>query len=153
MEKGESPLKGHGAKIAMGIMFCILVFLAGMMFSINNRLTDFQASTEKRISRLEERQHSIEESLGILKDIQPELEGAHRHWEALKEKMTVLQGAVEKLVDEFSESLSEEQKEKMKKAFNKLFRLWEIFGEFVEELGAENRGTKGGGQEGEGSKN
>jgi predicted transcriptional regulator len=149
MEKGESPLKGHGAKIALGIMFCILVFLAGMMFSMNHRLLKFQASMEERIAELEERQHSIEESLGILKDIQPKLEGAHRHWEAFKEKMTVLQGAVEKLVDEFSESLSEEQKEKMKKALNKLFRLWEIFGELVEELEGENRGTKGG-EQGEG---
>ena len=146
MEKGEASFTRHGVKIALGIVFCVLVFLAGMMFSINNRLIDFQASMDKRISMLEERQHSIEKSLGILKDIQPELEGIHRHWEAFKEKMTVLQGAVEKLVDEFSESLSEEQKEKMKKALNKLFRLGEIFGELLEELGGENRGNKGGGQ-------
>jgi len=143
MKKGASPLKRHGAKIAMGIMFCILVFLAGMMFSINHRLLKLQASMEERIAELEERQRSVEESLGILKDIQPKLEGVHRHWEAFKEKMTVLQGAVEKLVDEFSESLSEEQKEKMEKALNKLFRLWEIFGELVEELEGENSGTKG----------
>ena len=117
--------------------------------AIVTKLRKFQASMEERIAELDERQYSIEESLGILKDIQSELEGAHRHWEAFKEKMTVLQGAVEKLVDEFSESLSEEQKEKMKKALNKLFRLWEVFGELVEELEGENRGTKGG-EQGEG---
>jgi predicted transcriptional regulator len=146
MEKGESSFKRHGAKIAMGIMFCILVFLAGMMFSINHRLLKLQASMEERIAELEERQHSLEGSLGLLKDIQPELEGIHRHWEALKEKMTVLQGMVEKLVDEFSDSLSQEQKEKMKKALDKLFRLGEIFGELLEELEGENRGKKGEGQ-------
>ena len=147
MEKGESSFKRHGAKIAMGIMFCILVFLAGMMFSINHRLLKLQTNMEGRIAELEERQHSLEGSLGLLRNIQPELEGVHRHWEALKEKMTVLQGAVEKFIDEFSESLGEEQKEKMEKALNKLFRLGEIFGELLEELGAENRGTKGGGQD------
>jgi hypothetical protein len=34
----------------------------------------------------------------------------------------------------------------MKRALNKLFRLWAVFGELLEELGAENRGTKGGGK-------
>jgi hypothetical protein len=120
-----------------------------MMFSINNRLRDFQTSMEKRISRLEERQRSIEETLVILKDIQPGLEGVHRHWEALKEKMTLIEGAIEKLVDEFSESLSKEQKEKMRKALNKLFRLWEVFGERVEEFEGEKSGMKGG-KQGEG---
>jgi chromosome segregation ATPase len=146
MEKGESPLKRHGVTIALGVMVCVLVFMAGMMFSIHHRLSKFQASMEERISELEERQHSIEENLGILKDFQPELEGIHRHWKALKEKVAIIEGALERLVDEFSESLDEKQKEKMKKTLNKLVRLWEVFGELLEELGAENRGTKGGGQ-------
>ena len=74
-----------------------------------------------------------------------------RFGEALKEKMKVIQGALEKFIDELSESISREEKEKVEKALNKFFRLWEAFGEFLEELEAENRETKGGGQ-GEGGK-
>ena len=115
MKKGESPFKGHGVKIAIGIMFCILIFLAGMLFSINNKLVDFQANIEKRISELEKRQNSIEQSLGFLKNIQPGIEGLHKHGEALKNKMEVIQEALERFIDELSESLSREQKEKVKK--------------------------------------
>jgi len=97
---------------------------------------------EKRVSELEKRQNSIEQSLGILKKIQPEIEGIHQHWEVLKRKMTVLQGALERFVDELSESFSKEQKEKMKKAISKLSPLWEAFGEFMEDLEAENREMK-----------
>jgi uncharacterized coiled-coil protein SlyX len=152
MRKGESPFKGHGVKIAIGIMFCILIFFAGMLFSINKKLLDFQVSMEKRISELEKRQNSIEQSLGFLKNIGPGIEGLQKHGEALKKKMKVIQGALEKSIDELSESFSREQKEKMEKAVDKLFRLWEAFGEFMEELEAENREMKEGGQ-GEGSKN
>ena len=148
MEKGENYLKRHGAKIVMGIMFCILIFLGGMLFSINNKLAHFQAGIEERISELEERQNSIEQSLGFLKTIQPEIEGLHKHWESLRTKMSIIQGSLEKFIDELSESFSKEQKEKMKKAVNKLFRLWEAFGDLMEELEAE---MKEGGQ-GEGSK-
>ena len=151
MKKGESPFKGHGVKIAIGIMFCILIFLAGMLFSINNKLVDFQANIEKRISELEKRQNSIEQSLGFLKNIQPGIEGLHKHGEALKKKMEVTQEALERFIDELSESLSREQKEKVKKALNKLLRLWEVFGEFMEELEAESGEMKKGGQ-GEDSK-
>ena len=148
MEKGGSYLKRHGAKIVMGIMFCILIFLGGMLFSINNKLAHFQAGIEERISELEERQNSIEQSLGFLKNIQPEIEGLHKHWESLRKKMSIIQGSLEKFIDELSESFSKEQKEKMKKAVDKLFRLWEAFGDLMEELEAE---MKEGGQ-GEGSK-
>ena len=132
----------------MGIMFCILIFLGGMLFSINNKLAHFQAGIEERISELEERQNSIEQSLGFLKNIQPEIEGLHKYWESLRTKMSIIQGSLEKFIDELSESFSKEQKEKMKKALNKLFRLWEAFGDLMEELEAE---MKEGGQ-GEGSK-
>ena len=152
MEKEEGLFKRHGVKITMGIMFCILIFLAGMLFSINSKLVNFQTHMEKRISELEKKQNSIEESLSIFKNIQPGLEGIHENWEAFKEKMGALEGAVEKFVDELSESLSKEQKEKMEKAVNKLFRLWEAFGEFVEEMEAENQEMKEG-KQGEGSKN
>jgi chromosome segregation ATPase len=152
MEKEEGFLKRHGVRITMGIMFCILIFLGGMLFSINSKLINFQTRMEKRISELEKRQNSIEESLSIYKNIQPGLEGIHESWEAFKEKMGALEGAVEKFVDELSESLSKEQKEKMEKAINKLFRLWEAFGEFVEEMEAENREMREG-KQGEGRKN
>jgi len=151
MEKGESVLRGYGIKIAIGILFCIVIFFAGMLFSINNKLVHFQATIEKRISELENRQGSIEQSLGFLRSIQPGIEGLHKHGEALKEKMKVIQGALEKFIDELSESISREEKEKVEKALNKFFRLWEAFGEFMKELEAENRETKGGGQ-GEGGK-
>ncbi len=152
MKKGESPFKGHGITVAMGMMVCILIFLAGMLFSINNKLADLQASVEKRISELEKRQDSIEQSLGFLKNIPPGIEGLQKHGEALKEKMKVIEGALEKFIDELSESFSTEQKEKVKKAVDKFLRLWEAFGEFLEELEAENRERKEGGQ-GEGSTN
>ena len=152
MEKEEGFFRGHGAKITMGIMFCILIFLAGVLFSINSKLVNLQTRMEKRISELEKKQDSIEESLSILKNIQPGLEGIHESWEAFKGKMGALEGAVEKFVDELSESLSKEQKEKMEKAVNKLFRLWEAFGEFVEEMEAQNREMREG-KQGEGSKN
>jgi chromosome segregation ATPase len=142
MDKGQSSLKRHGVKIVTGVMLCILIFLAGMTFSLNSKLTHFQASMEKRVSELEKRQNSIEQSLGILKKIQPEIEGIHQHWEVLKRKMTVLQGALERFVDELSEPFSKEQKEKMKKAISKLSPLWEAFGEFMEDLEAENREMK-----------
>jgi len=151
VESGKNSLKRHGAKIAMGIMFCILVLLAGMVFSMNSKLVHFQTRVEKRISELEKRQDSIEKNLGILKNIGPGLEGLHKHWEALREKMEVLEGAVEKFVDELSESFSREQKEKMKRAVDKLFRLWGAFGELMEEFEAEHREMKEGG-EGEGNK-
>jgi uncharacterized coiled-coil protein SlyX len=150
MKKEDRSLKGHGIKIAIGIMFCILIFFTGMLFSINYRLVHFQAGIEKRISELERRQSSIEQSLGFLKNIQPGIEGLHEHGEALKEKMKVIQEGLEKFIDELSESLNTEQKEKVEKALNKFFRLWEAFGEFLEELGAENRETKQ--QQGEGGK-
>jgi len=86
MKKGESSPKGHGIKIAIGMMLCILIFLAGMLFFINNKLVDLQASVEKRISELEKRQNSIEQSLGFLKNIQPGFESLHEHREALKRK-------------------------------------------------------------------
>lgn len=151
MEKEESSLKRHGMKIAMGIMFCILILFAGMLFSINYRLIHFQASIEKRISELEKRQSSIEQSLGFLKNIQPGIEVLHRYGEALKEKMKVMQDALERFIEELSGSFSTEQKEKVKKALDKVFRLWKAFGEFLEELEAENREIKEGGQ-GEGGK-
>jgi uncharacterized coiled-coil protein SlyX len=151
MEKGKSSLRGHGTKIIIGIVFCILIFFAGMLFSMNNKLVDFQASMERRISELEKRQDSIEQSLGILKNIQPGIEGLRKHGEALKKKMKVLQGALEKFIDELSESFSTEQKEKVKKAVDKFLRLWEAFGEFLEELEVENREMEEGGQ-GEDSK-
>lgn len=150
MEKGESVLRGHGIKIAIGILFCIVIFFAGMLFSINNKLVHFQATMEKRISELENRQSSIEQSLGFLRSIQPGIEGLHKHGEALREKMKVMQEALGKFIDELSESLNTEQKEKVEKALNKFFRLWEALGEFLEELGAENRETKQ--QQGEGGK-
>jgi uncharacterized coiled-coil protein SlyX len=149
MNNGESSLKGHGIKIAI---FCILIFFAVMLFSINNKLVHFQASMEMRISELEKRQSSIEQSLGFLKNIQPGFESLQKHGEALKEKMKVIEGALEKFIDELSESFSTEQKEKVKKALNKFFRLWEAFGEFLEELEAENREIREG-RQGEGSKN
>jgi len=152
MEKEEGLFKRHGVKIALGIMFCILVFFAGMLFSINSKLVNFQTRMEKRISELEKRQNSLEESLSIFKNIQPGIEGIHKNWEAIKEKMVALEGAVGKFVDELSESLSKEQKEKMEKAVNKLFRLWEVFGEFMEEMETENREMRKEGQ-GEMSKN
>jgi uncharacterized coiled-coil protein SlyX len=152
MEKGESALRRHGVKIALGIMFCILIFLGGMLFFINNKLVDFQVSMEKRISELEKRQNSIEQSLGFLKNIGPGIEGLQKHGEALKKKMEAIQWALEKSIDELSESFSREQKEKMKKAVDKLFRLWEAFGEFMEELEGESGEMKKGGQ-GEGSEN
>ncbi len=148
MKKGESPFKGHGITVAMGMMVCILIFLAGMLFSINNKLADLQASVEKRISELEKRQDSIEQSLGFLKNIPPGIEGLQKHGEALKEKMKVIEGALEKFIDELSESFSTEQKEKVKKAVDKFLRLWEAFGELLEELDAENREIKEGGQGG-----
>jgi uncharacterized coiled-coil protein SlyX len=151
MKKGESFLEGRGVKIVMGIMFCMLIVLVGMLFSMNKKLVHFQTSMETRIAGLEKRQDSIEQSLGLLKDIEPGIEGLRKHGEALKKKMKVLQGALEKFIDELSESLSTEQKEEVKKALDKLFRLWEAFGDFMEELEAENRETKGGGQ-GEGGK-
>lgn len=152
MKNGESSLKGHGIKIAIGMMFCILIFFAVMLFSINSKLVHFQASMEMRISELEKRQSSIEQSLGFLKNIPPGIEGLQKHGEALKEKMKVIEGAVEKFIDELSESFSTEQKEKVKKAVDKFLRLWEAFGEFLEELEAENREMKEG-RQGEGSKN
>jgi polyhydroxyalkanoate synthesis regulator protein len=139
MKKGESPAKGRGITVAMGIMCCILIFLAGMLFSINNKLGHFQAHMERRISELEERQDSIEKSLGILKDIGPEIETVHKHWEIMRKKMAAFEGALEKFVDELTESFSEEQKERMRKALDKLFRLWEAFGEFLEDLETEDR--------------
>lgn len=151
MKKEDRSLKGHGIKIAIGIMFCILIFFSGMLFSINYRLVHFQAGIEKRISELEKRQSSIEQSLGFLKNIQPGIEGLHKYGEALKEKMKVMQEALGKFIDELSESFSTEQKEKVKKALNKFFRLWEAFGEFLEELEAENREIKEG-RQGEGGK-
>ena len=152
MKKEEGLFKRHGVKITMGIMFCILIFFAGMLFSINSKLVNFQTRMEKRIAELEKRQNSIEESLSIFKNIQPGIEGIHKNWEAIKEKMVALEGAVGKFVDELSESLSKEQKEKMEKAVNKLFRLWEVFGEFMEEMETENREMRKEGQ-GEKSKN
>ena len=152
MKNGKSSLKGHGIKIAIGMMFCISIFFAVMLFSINKKLVHFQASMEMRISELEKRQSSIEQSLGFLKNIGPGIEGLQKHGEALKEKMKVIEGALEKFIDELSESFSTEQKEKVKKALNKFFRLWEAFGEFIEELEAENREIKEG-RQGEGSKN
>ncbi len=150
MKKEGSSLKGHGIKIAIGVMFCILVFFAGMLFSINNRLVHFQASMEKRISELEKRQSSIEQSLGFLKNIEPGIEALHKHGEALKEKMKVIQEALGKFVDELSGSFSPEQKEEVKKALDKFSRLWEALGEFVEELKVENQETKQ--EQGEGGK-
>jgi len=150
MRNGESSLKGHGFKIVIGMMFCILIFFAVMLFSINKKLVHFQASMEMRISELEKRQNSIEQSLGFLKNIPPGIEGLQKHGEALKEKMKVIEGAV--FIDELSESFSTEQKEKVKKAVDKFLRLWEAFGEFLEELEAENREMKEG-RQGEGSKN
>lgn len=144
MKKGESPPKGRGITVAMGIMCCILIFLAGMLFSINSKLTHFQAHIERRISGLEERQNSVEKSLGILKNIGPEIETGRKHWETVRKKMTAFEGALEKFVDDLTESFSEEQKEKMKKALDKLFRLWEAFGEFLEELEAEDRDMREG---------
>jgi predicted nucleic acid-binding Zn-ribbon protein len=137
MEKGESSSRGYGMKIVIGIMLCILIVLGGMLFSINSKLDHLQASMEKRISALEKKQDSLEQSLVFLKDIQPEIESLQRRWEALKEKMTVIQQAVEKFIDEILESFSSEQKEKVKKAFDKFFRLWEAFGEFIEEIETE----------------
>ena len=115
MEKGKSSLRGHGTKIIIGIMFCILIFFAGMLFSMNKKLVHFQTSMERRIAELERRQDSIEQSLGLLKDIQPGIEGLRKHGEALKKKMKVLQGALEKFIDELSESISREDKEQVKK--------------------------------------
>jgi len=66
--------------------------------------------------------------------------------------MEVIQEALEKFIDELSESFSTEQKEKVKKAVDKFLRLWEAFGEFLEELEAENREIREG-RQGEGSKN
>jgi len=139
MKKGESPAKGRGITIAMGIMCCILIFLAGMLFAINSKLAHFQANIERRISGLEERQNSVEKSLGILKDIGPEIETVRKHWETVRKKMAAFEGALEKFVDDLTESFSEEQKERMRKALDKFFRLWEAFGEFLEELEAEDR--------------
>ncbi|MFQ6078117.1 MAG: hypothetical protein ACE5NJ_03145 [Thermodesulfobacteriota bacterium] len=150
MKKEGSSLKGHGIKIAIGIMFCILVFFAAMLFSIHGKLVHFQINMEKRISELEKRQSSIEQSLGFLKNLQPGIEGLLKHGEVLKEKMKVIQEDLGKFVDELSESFSTEQKEKVKKAVDKFFRLWETFGEFLEELEAENRETKQ--QQGKGGK-
>jgi polyhydroxyalkanoate synthesis regulator protein len=133
-------------------MLCILIFLAGMLFFINNKIVHFQTRMEMRISELEKRQNSIEQSLGFLRNIPPGIESLQKHGEALKEKMEVIQEALEKFIDELSESFSTEQKEKVKKALNEFFRLWEAFGEFLEKLEAENREIKEGGQ-GEGSKN
>jgi uncharacterized coiled-coil protein SlyX len=117
-----------------------------MLFSINYRLVHFQAGIEKRISELEKRQSSIEQSLGFLKNSQPGIEGLHKYGEALKEKMKVMREALGKCIDELSESFSTEQKEKVEKALNTFFRLWEAFGEFLEELEAENREIKEGRQ-------
>jgi predicted RNase H-like HicB family nuclease len=89
--------------------------------------------------------------VGFLKNIQPGIEGLHKHGEALKEKMKVIQEGLEKFIDDLLESFSTEQKEKVKKTLNKLFRLWEAFGEFLEELEAENREVKEG-RQGEGGK-
>lgn len=151
MKKGESPPKGRGITVVMAIMCCILIFLAGMLFSINKKLTHVQATMERRISELEERQNSVEKSLGILKNIGPEIETVHKHWETVRKKMAAFEGALEKFVDELTESFSKEQKEKMRKALDKLFRLWEAFGEFLEELEAEDREMREG-RQGEGSK-
>ena len=151
MEKGNNSPKGHGITIAMGVMVCILIFLGVMLFSINSKLANLQTNMERRITALEKRQDSIEKSFGFLKDVQPEIESLQRQWAGIKEKVAAIRGAVEKFIDEFLESVSTEQGERVKQAVDKLFRLLEAFGEFVEELETDKKEKKDTG-EGEANK-
>jgi len=151
MEKGDNAPKGHGITIAMGVMVCILIFLGVMLFSINSKLANLQTSMERRITALEKRQDSIEKSFGFLKDVQPEIESLQRQWAGIKEKVAAIRGAVEKFIDEFLESVSTEQGERVKQAVDKLARLLEAFGEFVEELETDKKEKKDTG-EGEANK-
>jgi len=150
MEKGKGPLRGQGVTIARGIMVCMLIFLAAMLFSMNSKLVNLQTSMEERITVLEMRQDSLEKSFGFLKDVQAEIESLQRRWAGVKEKVAAIGGAVEEFIDEFLESLSTEKEERVKQAVDKLFRLLEAFSESVEELEAERnqpeegRQTEGG---------
>ena len=137
MEKGKGPLRGQGVTIARGIMVCMLIFLAAMLFSMNSKLVNLQTSMEERITVLEMRQDSLEKSFGFLKDVQAEIESLQRRWAGVKEKVAAIGGAVEEFIDEFLESLSTEKEERVKQAVDKLFRLLEAFSESVEELEAE----------------
>lgn len=148
MEKGDNSPKGHGITIAMGVMVCILIFLGVMLFSINSKLSNLQTSMERRISALEKRQDSIEKSFGFLKDVQPEIESLQRRWTGIQENVAALRGAVEKFMDEFLESVSTEQVERVKHAVDKLVRLLEACGEFVEELEVDKKQKKDTGEGG-----
>ena len=151
MEKGDNSPKGRGITIAMGVIVCILIFLGVMLFSINSKLADLQTSMERRITALEKRQDTIEKSFGFLKDVQTGIESVQKRWAGIKEKVAAIREAVEKFIDEFLESVNTEEGERVKQAVDKLVRLLEAFGEFVEELETDKKEKKDTG-EGEANK-